>query len=190
MMKIIVSMPFQLTACHICFMTDHCKHGGDSSGDRHFFIRQTVAHGIAQTEFDIDSGRFSHFIQLIDHGDHKAFNIGAGNIFQMAAGNDSLFQSSRNNILIRIQRLTSVFSEFQENMIVGTGCKNTCFFKLHCFYQFKIFADSPDPCGDFRKTESEFLTCLHSFPVIFAVKKEFALTDQTAFSAETVHQFI
>ena len=190
LMEIIMAMPLQQLRWHACIKSQAIYDASYASRQRCTRIRHSIPHSITHTDFDRHT-RFLHNAHQFRHkGNHKAIKISPGNILQMtpranAIGNGILYNSQ-----IFIHRLLTGQPHLIKNMIIGAGNKDSRFLNADAFYQLKIIFAGPNPGCNFRKVIIHFHALFQCFSILFRIYKKFTLTNDPAFAAQSVHQFI
>ena len=187
-MKIVVTVPFELFGRGFGIVQDRLNDRRYAAGQRRIRIGHPVAHRIAQPDLDLDPGSFAHFVEFVDHRDHKPENIGAGQVFQMTAWHDTIFQCGSHDLLVAVQCLTPVLFQLQENVVIGAGSQDPGLFQTQRFHQFEIILVRPDPGGHLREIIAQRQTGFHRLAVFLSIQEKFTLADQSADAADPVHE--
>ncbi len=163
---------------------------GYGPGHSGFRIGNTVAHGIAGPDLYRDACFPAQLLQLIDKRNHEAVKIGPGDIFQVAAGNNTGCKGILDGAQIIVHALLPGHLHLLEDVVIGAGNQNAGLLDAQILYQLEVFLAGADPAGDFRELQVQTHALFQSFPVLLAVNKEFGLADNAVGAAQLIQKLI
>ena len=123
-------------------------------------------------------------------GNDKAVEIGARDVFEMAARVDARVNGLRHHLEIVVHGLCAGFLKLFENVVVRAAHQDAALLEPQVARQLKILLGRADPARDFGEAQAQLLTAPQRLLVLFAVKKELALANLSLGAAKLAHQLV
>ena len=171
-------------------MLQAVNNTGNAAGHSCFRVGNAVAHGITGPDLYGDPGFPAQLLQLIDKGNHEAVEVGTGNVFQMAAGNDTGGKGILDGTQVIVHALGSCHLHLLEDMIIRAGHQNAGLLDTQFLDQLEVFLAGTDPAGDLRKPQVKTHALFQGFPILLAVDEELGLAYDAVRAAQLVQKLI
>ena len=94
---------------------------GDTLGKRSFRVRYAVAHGVAGADLHGNAGLLGQGLKLVDKRNHKAIEVGPGDVFQVATGNNTGIEGILHSGQVILHSLPAGHLHFLEDVVVGAA---------------------------------------------------------------------
>ena len=131
LVKVVVSVPFELGAGHLGVILQTRDYAGHGARQSNAGVTYTVTESVAGADF-YGNTRFARKFHKFDgERHHKAVEVGAGDVLEMAARHDALGQRVLYDAQILVCRLTAGKVHFFENVVIRTAYQNTRFPYTH-----------------------------------------------------------
>ena len=160
-------------------------HGAGQGGAG---IGHAVAHGVAEADFDGHAGLAGELHELGREGQAEAVDIRAGDVLEVAAGDNAPLQGLGDQVHVHVKGLFARFAELQEDVVVGNAGEHADFGKFHVPRELEIVLVGADPSRDAREAVAAGAACVDAFPVTLGVHEKFRGRDEAGFSAEPVQE--
>lgn len=189
-MEVVMPVPFQPGTGNARLIGERAHDALHGAGQRRSREGNTVAEGVAETDLDGHGRLTGQVHQLAGERQAKAIDVGAGHVFEVAAGDDAPFQSLRNDPEIVVHGLFAGFAEFEKDVVVGHAGKQPDFVELHVPGDFQVLQIGPDPARDAGETVAARPANLDGLAVFLGIHKKFRSLNKSAFAAQLVQKVI
>ncbi len=186
--KIIVTVPFKQMSGNPGVINEGSNQFRNTPREGRPGIGNAESQSVAKADLYVDPAFFSQPHQFQSEGNAKTKDIGPGDIFKMAPGDDPSFQGCPDNPQIFLQNGFAVALEFQEDMIIGNRRKDARFFQAHLRHQLEVLLHGPNPAVDLRIAVTLGKTQLDRLTVFLGVEEEFRLADYPIWTGKPVEK--
>ncbi len=181
-------MPFQPFARNAGFVGKGAGNALHGTGQGRAAPGHAIVHCVAKANLDGHAALEGKLHQLLGKRQAKTVNIGAGNILEMAAGNNAPFQGLACQVNIHAHGLAAGFAQFEEYVIIRNAGQHAGFLEFHVADKLQIFPICPYPGSDAGKPVAARAADIDTFAVARGIKEKFRTFDQAAFSAKAVQK--
>ena len=147
---------------------------GHGTRERAPGVSHAVTERIARTDLDRLAVLFREPHKLVSERHDESVKVGARDVLEMTARNDSVVERGFDDGEILFHRLLAVEVHLFINMIVRAAHEYAGLFDAHFLDKLEIVLVGADPARDFGEFEPELAASAHGGAILFAVKEELA----------------
>ena len=188
--KIVVAVPLEQFAGHFGMVMQAVYQPLHAARDARAGVIDAEAHRVAHADLDGDAALARELHQFVRERHDEAVEIGAREIFEMAARLDAVRQRALDDAEVLIHRLRAGEVHLFEDVVVGTAHKDARFRNARLLDELEVLFVGADPRRDLGELQPQILTGFERGAVLFAVQEKFALPHDALRPAQTRHQLV
>ena len=150
-------------------------------------VGDPVAHGVAETDLDIDPALLAELHQLDGKGDHEPVDVRAGQVLKVAAGDDPGLEDGTHHAEVHLHGLPARHAQLEEDVIVRHRGEDARFLEARFLHEGDVLLDGTDPARDLRVSQVHAAAGLEGLAVALAVEEKLGLADDASLAAEAAH---